>query len=91
MNFRSGKFCTLMLRKSFALARVHALALRIGGKVNWPFYKFSELRICCVGASPIADCDLWVFGSARGQMENLSRSEFPALKIETVENGLIRQ
>lgn len=90
MNFQSDELCTLMLGKLVALARVHPSSLEIGGAVNFTLSEFPELRIGSAGASLIGNCDWRGFGLARGQAGNWSRSEFPALKIETVENGSIQ-
>lgn len=91
MNFQSDKFCTLILGKLFALERVQAFPPRIENAENLGLNQFSKLRIEGADTLPIGNCDWCGFSPPHGQAENWLRHKFPALKIETVENGLIRQ
>ncbi|WP_197054624.1 hypothetical protein [Paracoccus sp. PAMC 22219] len=91
MNFQSGKFGTLILEKLFTLARVQTHLPTIESAENLWLTQFSELKIECADTLPIGNPDWWRFSLSRKQAGNWSRYKFPALKIETVENGLIRQ
>ena len=91
MNSQSVKFYTLMLGKLSALARANASPSRIGNAANLTRLEFSESRIRGVWTAPIRDCEWHGSILSRGQAGNLSRSKFPAPKIETVENGPIRR
>jgi hypothetical protein len=91
MNFQSGKFCAPPLGKLFAFSCEHVWAREIGEGVNLQRDKLSELKIQRVSAFPIGNLELRASGLLRRQVGNWSRSKFSALKIETVENGSIRQ
>lgn len=91
MNLQSGKFDSMRRGKLSTRASVHVAPQKIEKAVNSPRAELLELTIGELETLKMGEFNWDLICQSRKQVRNWSRSKFPVLKIETVENGSIRQ
>lgn len=91
MNCQSGKFSTRKRGQLVELALVHAPKRQIYEGLNLPRPQFSGFEIASMNTFKIPRAAKQKICLGHGQTRNWARAEFLTLKIETVENWLIRE